>query len=68
MKSGTTTTKYRNLLKIVTDITKWGSYYKVGQYINQRYMKKLVRITDCSPSIALICYLVQGKMEKRVYK
>ena len=35
------------LLQSETDITKLGTYYKVGQYIDQSYIKKLVRKIYC---------------------
>ena len=44
------------LLKRAANIAKWGSYYKVGQYIEQRYIKELVWNLLSSP-ISLILLL-----------
>ena len=44
------------------DITKSGSYYKVGLYIDQRYIKKSVRRIYCSGA-----FFSRGRIEVHVY-
>ena len=49
-------------------ITKWSSYYKVGQYMYERHIKDLVGKIYCPPPLLPFTYLAQGCVEVQVYK
>ena len=44
------------LLQSEIDITKWGSSYKVNQYIDQRYIEESVRNIYCPPPFFIFAY------------